>query len=98
MSSPSLKPEAPADAQSGFGRRIAISLMLGAVIFLALWFLAFSVMTSLIIGSGASVVIVAASASSDLVETVLDAIGAVVTAMLAAIAAVLGALFSAFGA
>jgi hypothetical protein len=70
---------------------------MGGVVFLLLWLMAFSVVTSLLIASGCCVVVVAASAASDPVEMVLDAIAAVGFGVLAAIAAVFGAIFSLFG-
>ena len=70
---------------------------MGGLVLLLLWLMAFSVFTSLLIASGFCVVVVAASAASDPVETVLDAIAAVFFGVLAAIAAFFGAIFSLFG-
>lgn len=78
-------------------RRIATAIVLGALIFGMLWIMAFSLVTSLLIGSGCCVVVIAASAVSDLAETVLDAIASVVFGVLAAIAAVLAAILGLFG-
>ena len=62
-----------------------------------LWLTAFSLVTSLLIGSGFCAVVIAASATSDLVEAVLDTIATVVFGVLAAIAAAVAAVFSLFG-
>ena len=86
----------PASA-SGPVRRIAATVIMSGLVFLLLWLMAFSVFTSLLIAGGFCVVVVAASAVSDLVVMLLDAIAAVVFGVLGAIAAVFGAIFSLFG-
>ena len=86
----------PASA-SGPVRRIAATVIMSGLVFLLLWLMAFSVFTSLLIAGGFCVVVVSASAASDLVVTVLDAIAAVVFGVLGAIAAVFAAIFSLFG-
>jgi hypothetical protein len=78
-------------------RRIAVSVILSGLVFLMLWIMAFSFATSLLIGSGICVVIIAASATLSLIEMVLDAIATIVFGTLAAIAAVVAAVFSLFG-
>jgi hypothetical protein len=78
-------------------RRIAATVIMGGLVFLLLWLMAFSVFTSLLIATGCCVFVVAASAASDLVVTVLDAIAAVIFGVLGAIAAVFAAIFSFFG-
>jgi hypothetical protein len=67
------------------------------MIFLVLWVMAFSALVSLLIASGCCVVLVAASAVSDPIETVLDAIAAIVFGVFAAIAAVFAGIFALFG-
>jgi hypothetical protein len=62
-----------------------------------MWLMAFSVLTSLLTAAGCCVVVVAASAVSDPVEMVLDAIAALVFGVLGAIAAFFAAIFSLFG-
>ena len=64
--------------------------------FVALWIMVFSMITSLLIGAGCCVVIVAASSLSDVIDMLLDAVANVVFGMLAVIAAILGAIFSLF--
>jgi len=59
--------------------------------------MAFSLVTSLLIGSGFGVVLIAASTVSDVIEMVLDAIATVIFAIFAAIAALIAAVFSLFG-
>ena len=78
-------------------RRVVAALLLSALVFVALWLVAFSVVTSLLISAGCCVVFVAVGAVSDLVEAVLDAIAAVVFGLLAAIEALFAAIFSLFG-
>jgi hypothetical protein len=86
----------PAPA-SGPVRRIAATVIMSGLVFLLLWLMAFSVFTSLLIAGGFCVVVVSASAASDLVVMLLDAIAAVVFGVLGAIAAFFGAIFSLFG-
>jgi hypothetical protein len=86
----------PASA-SRLARRVAATVIMSGLVFLLLWLMAFSVFTSVLIASGCCVVVVAASAASDPVEMVLDAVAAVVLDVLGAIAAVFGAIFSLFG-
>jgi hypothetical protein len=78
-------------------RRIAVAVILGGLVFAALWIMVFSLVTSLLIGAGCCVVVVAASSVSDLAETLLDAVASVIFGVLAVIAAVFGAIFSLFG-
>jgi ABC-type uncharacterized transport system permease subunit len=73
------------------------TVIMSGLVFLLLWFMALSALTSLLIAAGFGVVVVAASAASDLVEMVLDAITAVVFGVLGAIAAFFAAIFSLFG-
>jgi hypothetical protein len=82
---------------SGLIRRLAATVIMGALLFLVLWLMALSVVTSLLISAGCCVVLVAASTVFDLVEAVLNAIAAVIFGVLAAIAAVFAAIFSLFG-
>ncbi|ARQ00912.1 hypothetical protein [Pseudorhodoplanes sinuspersici] len=86
----------PASA-SAMARRLVATVIVSGLIFLLLWFMALSVLTSLLIAAGFGIVVVAASAASDLVEMVLDAIAAVVFGVLGAIAAFFAAIFSLFG-
>ena len=78
-------------------RRIAVSVIMGMLVFFALWLTAVSFVTSVLIASSFCAVTVVASSVSDLVEAVLDAIATVVFGILAAIAAVIAAIFSLFG-
>lgn len=96
MSAPNEPGTRPAPRR-GPVRRIAATLIMSALVFVALWLMAFSLLTSLIISSGCCVVLVAASSISDLVEMVLDAIAAVVFGILAAIAAIVAGIFAIFG-
>jgi hypothetical protein len=82
---------------ASLARRIAVSVILGLFVFLAVWLTALSFVVSLLIGSACCAVVIAASTVSDLVEAVLDAIAAVIFGILAAIAAVVAAIFSLFG-
>jgi hypothetical protein len=78
-------------------RRMAAVVILGALIVVTLWIAAFSFTTSLLIGSGVIMVIVAADTVSDLVSMILDALAAVIFIVLAAIAALFFAIFDVFG-
>jgi hypothetical protein len=96
MSAPNA-PATPPTRTRGVVRRIAGALTICALVFLVLaWLTAFSFVTSLLVASGCCVVVVAASAGSDLIGMVLDAIAGAVLLVLGAIAAVFAALFSIF--
>jgi hypothetical protein len=77
-------------------RRIAVAVILSGLLFAVLWIMMFSMVTSLLIGAGCCVVIVAASSASDVVEMLLDAVSTVILGVLAVIAAIFGAIFSVF--
>ena len=70
--------------------------MLSVLGFAVLWTMVFSMITSLLIGAGCCVVIVAASSLSDVIDMLLDAVATVVFGVLAIIAAIFAALFSLF--
>lgn len=91
------QPAARPTSTSNLGRRIAVSVILSMLVFFMLWIMAFSFVTSLLIGSGFCLVVITASTALDLVEMVLDAIATVVFGVLAAIVAVIAAVFSIFG-
>ena len=95
MNSP--EPAARPASNSSPARRIATAVTLGALLFVALWITMFSMVTSLLIGTGCCVVLVAASSASDVFEMVLDAISAVVFGVLAIIGAIFAAIFGLFG-
>ena len=77
--------------------RRAVAVTLGGLVFAALWIMVVSMVTSLLIGAGCCVVIVAASSASDLFEMLLDAVATAMSGVLAAIAAIVGAIFGLFG-
>ena len=77
-------------------RRIALAVTLSGLVFAGLWIMVFSMVTSLLIGAGCCVVIVAASSVSDLVDMMLDAIASVIFGVLAVIAAIFGAILGLF--
>lgn len=81
---------------SSLSRRIVATLIVGGMLFLVLWLMALTALTSLLISAGFCVVLVAASTISDLVETLLNIIVAIVFGVLAAIAAFFAAIFSLF--
>jgi hypothetical protein len=78
-------------------RRIAVAVILSGLVFAVLWIMMFSMVTSLLIGAGCCVVIVAASSALDVVEMLLDAVSTVIFGVVAVIAAIFGAIFSLFG-
>ena len=84
-------------ASSSPARRIAAAVMLSVLVFDVLWIMVFGMVTSLLIGAGCCVVIVAASTVSDAVDMLLDALAAVVFGALAVIAAIFAAILSLFG-
>jgi hypothetical protein len=96
MNAPVESPPRP-ESTSRVVRRIAVSVIMGVLVFFVLWLMAVSFVTSVLIASCFCAVTVVASSVSDLVEAVLDAIAAVVFGILAAIAAVVAAIFSLFG-
>jgi hypothetical protein len=77
--------------------RIAVAVILSGLVFAVLWIMVFNMITSLLIGAGCCVVIVAASSLSDLVDMLLDAVATVMFGVLAVIAAIFGAIFRLFG-
>jgi hypothetical protein len=81
----------------GPGRRVAACVLVSAIVFLALWVTAFTLVASFLISMCVGVVLVAASSVSELVEMVLDTIATVIFAIFAAIAAIFAALFSLLG-
>jgi hypothetical protein len=87
------KPTKQSAPRSNLARRLAITVVLSAVFSLALWLMALSAMTSLIAGTGADVIILAASSTSDVLNAILETIGGFVLGLLAAIGAILGAMF-----
>lgn len=91
------QPTAQPAPTSTIVRRIAVSVILSGFVFLMLWIMAFSFFTSLLIGTGFCLVVVAASTALDVVEMVLDTVATAVFAVLAAIVAVIAAVFSVFG-
>ena len=90
------KPGSRPASASGLVRRIAVTMILSGLVFAVLWLMAFSIVTSLLASAGFCIVVAMASAGSDPVETVLDAIAAVVFGILGAIAAFFTAIFSLF--
>ena len=86
----------PASTSSAV-RRVAVAAIMGVLVFVVLWLMAVSFVTSVLIASCFCAVTVVASSVSDIIEAILDAIAAVVFGILAAIAAVIAAIFSLFG-
>jgi hypothetical protein len=91
------EPAARPAPNSSPARRIAVAVILSGLVFAMLWIMVFNVVTSLLIGAGCCVVIVAASSLSDLVDMLLDALATVIFGVLAVIAAIFGAIFGLFG-
>jgi hypothetical protein len=94
MSTP--EPAARPASKSSPARRLAAAVMLSALVFAVLWIMVFSMITSLLIGAGCCVVIVATSSLSDVIDMLLDAVATVVFGILAVIAAIVAAIFSLF--
>lgn len=87
------EPNAQPVPNKGPARRVAAALTVGVLLIFVLWITAFSLFTSLLIGSGLVVVVVAASTVSDAVEMILNAIAAVISLVLGAIAMIFGTIF-----
>jgi hypothetical protein len=84
---------------SAGARRIAAmlgSILVGAIVFLGAWIYLTTAFTAALLGTGVSVVLVAATYVSDLFETILEAIGGILTGILAVFGAIFGAIFSIF--
>jgi hypothetical protein len=90
------QPQSTPAAKSGIGRRIAVALALGALVFVVLWWMALSFVTSVLVGSGTTVILAAGASFSDVIEAVLDWLAGVLAMILAAIAAVFAAIMSLF--
>jgi hypothetical protein len=95
MNSP--EPAARTALNNSPARRIAVAVILSGLVFVVLWIMVFNMVTSLLIGAGCCVVIVAASSLSDLFDALLDAVATVVFGVVAVIAAIFGAIFGLFG-
>ena len=95
MNSP--EPAGRPASNSSPARRLAVAAILSGLVFVVLWIMMFNMVTSLLIGAGCCVVIVAASSLSDLVDMLLDAVATVIFGVVAVIAAIFGAIFSLFG-
>jgi hypothetical protein len=91
------EPAARPASNSSPARRIAVAVVLSGLVFVVLWIMVFNMVTSLLIGAGCCVVIVAASSLSDLFDALLDAVATVVFGVLAVIAAIFGAILGLFG-
>jgi hypothetical protein len=83
-------------SNSSPARRLAAAVTLSLLVFAVLWAVAFSMITSLLIGAGCCVVIVAASSLWDVLDMLLDAVATVFFGILAVIAAIFAAIFSLF--
>jgi len=90
------EPAARPASKSSPARRLAAAVILSVLVFAVLWSTVFGMMTSLLIGAGCCVVIVAASSLSDVIDMLLDAVATVVFGVLAIIAAIFTAIFSLF--
>ena len=84
-------------SNSSPARRIAVAVVLGGLVFMALWSSMFGIEVSLLIGGGCGDVNVSASWLSDVVEMLLDAVASILFGIVAVIAAIFGAIFSVFG-
>ena len=90
------EPTTRSNSMNTLGRCIAVSAILGAIVFLVLWVTAYSFVTSLLIGAGCCAIIMVACTTSALIETVVGAIAGIVFGVLAAIAVAVAAVFSLF--
>ena len=90
-------PEPAARRASSSSPALAVAVMLSGLVFAVLWIMVFSMVTSLLIGAGCCVVIVAASSVSDLVDMLLDAAASVIFGVLAVIGAIFAGIAGLFG-
>jgi len=95
MNSP--EPAGRPASNSSPARRLAVAVILSGMVFVVLWIVMVHMVTSLLIGAGCCVVIVAASSLSDLVDMLLDAVATVIFGVLAVIAAIFRAILDLFG-
>jgi hypothetical protein len=91
MNTPAESPTSTAKPTSArqWARRIAGVVILNTLLVVVLWITAFSLVTSLMIGSGVVVVVMAACTVSDVIAVILDAVA---SAILAAVSAILAGL------
>jgi hypothetical protein len=82
--------------KSGLRRRIAVALALGAIVCLALWWLALSLLSAVVIGAGTAFLVVGGASLSDVIEATVDWIASILGWILAGILAVLAAIMSLF--
>lgn len=83
-------------SKSGIVRRIAISGVIGVLLFGLLWYSVFSAVTAALVASGGTVVLVAGSSASDASESLFDMLANIILGILAAIGAFFAAIFSIF--
>jgi hypothetical protein len=87
----------PAEPKSkSLGRTIVAALVIGVILFAALWYTVFSAVTAALIAAGGTGVIVVGSSVSDVFESLLEMLAGAILAVLGAIAALFAAIFSIF--
>ena len=87
----------PTEPQSkSLGRTIVAALVIGVILFSALWYTVFSAVTAALIAAGGTGVIVVGSSVSDVFESLLEMLAGAILAVLGAIAALFAAIFSIF--
>lgn len=83
-------------SKSGIVRRIAVSAVIGVLLFGLLWYTVFSAVTAALVASGGTAVLVAGSSASDALESLFDMLTNIILGILAAIGAFFAAIFSIF--
>jgi choline-glycine betaine transporter len=83
-------------AGSGWLRRLAASVLIGALLFGLLWYTVFNAVTAALVASGGTIVLLAGASASDAFEAIFDMIANILLGILAAIAAFFAAIFSFF--
>ncbi len=77
-------------------RKIAITAVVGLILFAALWYTVFSAMTAAFVATGGAGLIIVGACASDVFESALETVLSALLAILGAIAAVFAAIFSIF--
>src|SRR5262245_17076086 len=95
--SPALSSTAKSISAKSWAQRIAGVAILSMLLVVVLWITAFSFVTSLLIGSGVVVVVVAACTVSDVIAMILDAVATAMLLVLEVVAAAVAAIFGLFG-
>lgn len=96
MTAPTPPSERPNPKRSDWARRLVGAFVVSFLVFALLWFMVFTAVTAALVSAGVGGVLLVGSATSEVFETVLDALAEIVHSVFAAIAAVFAAILSIF--